>query len=146
MRGFGRLFSFSGRTTRLNYWRIYLASTAALAVVGCAGFFLATSFQIGALSAISLIGAAPIAWIGWARAVRRLHDRNKSGWWLLVFYAPVVAALALKNPWVSANLSDAALAAVSFAALALLAWGFVELGLLRGTRGPNQYGPDPLAA
>jgi uncharacterized membrane protein YhaH (DUF805 family) len=25
-------------------------------------------------------------------------------------------------------------------------WAFIELGCLRGTRGPNRYGPDPLSA
>jgi uncharacterized membrane protein YhaH (DUF805 family) len=28
--------------------------------------------------------------------------------------------------------------------LALAVWGIVELGFLRGTAGPNQFGPDPL--
>jgi uncharacterized membrane protein YhaH (DUF805 family) len=28
--------------------------------------------------------------------------------------------------------------------LALMIWGFVELGCLRGTVGPNRFGPDPL--
>ena len=31
---------------------------------------------------------------------------------------------------------------VSFA---ITVWAFVELGCLRGTLGPNQYGPDPLS-
>jgi uncharacterized membrane protein YhaH (DUF805 family) len=34
---------------------------------------------------------------------------------------------------------------LSLAAGIIAIWGFVELGCLRGTPGPNQYGPDPLA-
>jgi uncharacterized membrane protein YhaH (DUF805 family) len=32
-----------------------------------------------------------------------------------------------------------------FVAFALYIWGFVEMGCLRGTVGPNRFGPDPLA-
>jgi uncharacterized membrane protein YhaH (DUF805 family) len=34
---------------------------------------------------------------------------------------------------------------LSLVSLAISLWGFVELGCLRGTIGPNQYGPDPIA-
>jgi uncharacterized membrane protein YhaH (DUF805 family) len=34
----------------------------------------------------------------------------------------------------------------SLASLAISIWAFVELGCLRGTAGPNKYGPDPLAS
>ena len=33
---------------------------------------------------------------------------------------------------------------LSLAGLVVAVWGLVELGFLRGTVGPNQYGPDPL--
>jgi uncharacterized membrane protein YhaH (DUF805 family) len=35
---------------------------------------------------------------------------------------------------------------ISLASVALSIWGFVELGCLRGTAGPNKYGSDPLAS
>jgi uncharacterized membrane protein YhaH (DUF805 family) len=35
---------------------------------------------------------------------------------------------------------------LSLVAFAISIWGFVELGCLRGTDGPNTYGPDPLEA
>ena len=47
--------------------------------------------------------------------VKRWHDRDKSGWWSLVGSIPFIGQI----------------------------WSFIELGLLVGTRGPNQYGPDP---
>jgi uncharacterized membrane protein YhaH (DUF805 family) len=52
----------------------------------------------------------------WAGAIKRCHDRGKSGWWLLVSFVPIVGFL----------------------------WSFVELGCLRGTDGANEYGGDPL--
>lgn len=45
-------------------------------------------------------------------SVRRLHDRGKSGWWVLLYFVPVIGQL----------------------------WLFLELGVLPGTRGPNRYG------
>ena len=80
-----------------------------------------------------------------ALVFRRLHDRNKSGWWILPFYlAPVTLALAAR-----AMLDKGANLAGGLAALAELAlwlWAFVEVGLLSGTRGKNRFGPDPRAA
>lgn len=48
-------------------------------------------------------------------SVRRLHDRDMSGWWVLLGLVPVIGALIL-----------------------------LILFLLRGTDGPNRFGPDPL--
>ncbi len=50
--------------------------------------------------------------------MKRYHDRNKSGWWVLIVFVPVIGGL----------------------------WYLIECGFLRGTPGPNNYGPDPLAA
>lgn len=36
--------------------------------------------------------------------------------------------------------------AMELAAGGVYLWAFVEFGFLRGTRGPNQFGPDPLSA
>ena len=49
--------------------------------------------------------------------IKRCHDRDKSGWWCLLLFIPVVGFL----------------------------WAVIDLGLLEGTPGENQYGPDPLA-
>ena len=48
---------------------------------------------------------------------KRWHDRGKSGWWTLIGLVPIIGGI----------------------------WLLVELGFLRGTEGPNQYGNDPLA-
>jgi uncharacterized membrane protein YhaH (DUF805 family) len=87
---------------------------------------------------------------------KRLHDRDKSAWWLLVFYGVSVlsviqAVLIIVNinvlPLVlSLTLSPIVHYAFLITVLALQAWYFVELGCFPGTDGPNRYGPDPLAA
>lgn len=48
---------------------------------------------------------------------KRWHDRDKSGWWSLIVLIPIIGGL----------------------------WMLIELGFLRGTDGPNRFGPDPIA-
>ena len=55
-------------------------------------------------------------WSGICVGVKRCHDRNKSGWFILIQLVPLVGPI----------------------------WYFVELGCLRGTIGPNRFGEDPL--
>jgi len=57
----------------------------------------------------------PVVWFSLALQVKRWHDRGKSGWWVLINLIPFVGGL----------------------------WALVECGFLRGTEGPNQFGPDP---
>ncbi len=74
-----------------------------------------------------------------ATAVRRLHDRNKSGWWTVPFFiAPVL--LGKVGDWLGDSYPADFLRLVL---IALSIWGFVEIRCLRGTRGPNRFGPDP---
>jgi uncharacterized membrane protein YhaH (DUF805 family) len=80
-------------------------------------------------------------WLVAATAIKRLHDRAKSGWWFVPFF---IAPSLFENlsDWLE-NPSLALLASVL--GLVLSIWCFVELFCLRGTRGPNRFGPDPLA-
>ena len=79
---------------------------------------------------------------GLALGVKRLHDRDKSGWWILLFYVvPEVLNGADARP------HDSRARACWWARSprsVLVIWGFIELGCLRGTAGPNRFGPDPL--
>jgi uncharacterized membrane protein YhaH (DUF805 family) len=52
-----------------------------------------------------------------AGAAKRCHDRDRSGWFQLIALIPIVGGI----------------------------WLLIELGFLRGTPGPNRFGPDPLA-
>jgi uncharacterized membrane protein YhaH (DUF805 family) len=90
-------------------------------------------------------GGTPIVvfgtWFLAATTVKRLHDRNKSGWWMV----PLLIAPDVFNRLEDRLPDSCAVAVISFVALLLCIWGFVELFCLRGTGGPNRFGPDPLA-
>ena len=80
-------------------------------------------------------------WILAAGTVKRLHDRNRAGWWIMIF---CVAPVLLVNfaEWLGKSNIAALLALI---AVVLYFWGVIELLILRGSRGPNQFGADPLA-
>ena len=106
------LFSFEGRTNRQPFWMVWIAIivvniilTVLMGILGQVGLILMIVFAIAAI------------WIGLAVQVKRWHDRDKSGWWVLINLVPVIGAI----------------------------WVIVECGCLRGTAGQNRFGPDPLA-
>lgn len=146
MSAIGRWFSFQGRTGRRGYWRAQLAAMLVLAVFWCGGLLLVDATGEGGFGAIAL-AAMPIALLfQLATLFRRAHDRNKSAWWLLAVYlGPLVLAFVIGSPEAKTYVPGGALAALSLADLALLLWGWVELGLIRGTAGPNRYGEAPAA-
>jgi uncharacterized membrane protein YhaH (DUF805 family) len=95
-------------------------------------------------SVLFYAGGIPIFVVGmWflaATTVKRLHDRSKSGWWIVPFFvAPNL--LGKVGGWLGdsypVNFLMLVLGVLSF-------WGFVEMLCLRGTKGPNRFGPDPL--
>jgi uncharacterized membrane protein YhaH (DUF805 family) len=80
---------------------------------------------------------------GFAIHTERLHDRDKSAWWLVMFFLlPGALGQIAKFAGAIGTVPHFILA---LAAFALTIWGFVEIGCLRGTAGANTYGPDPLA-
>jgi uncharacterized membrane protein YhaH (DUF805 family) len=141
------LFSFSGRLNRKPYWLTTLCIILVLIVVmilvlatGGAGLMTGDFSGLGVLLLIIVLAYIPLLWIGLAISAKRLHDRNKSAWWLVLFY--LVPAL-LQG--VGEQLGTAGII-LTLAGLGISIWALVEIGFLRGTVGPNQYGPDPLSA
>lgn len=63
----------------------------------------------GIMSALGL-------WWALAVAVKRCHDRGKSGWWVLLAFVPIIGFI----------------------------WWLVDLGILEGEEGPNRWGPNPV--
>lgn len=76
---------------------------------------------------------------GLAVGVKRLHDRDKSGWWILLFY---VTPLLLDG--IAEWIEGWPVALLRLANLAISVWALIELGIRRGTLGPNRFGDDPL--
>jgi uncharacterized membrane protein YhaH (DUF805 family) len=108
-----------------------------------ASFGNADTATAALITLIFHVAGTPIFVIGiWflaATTIKRLHDRNKSGWWIVAFLiAPALLVERLDDESYAAT-------ALALAAFGLNACGFVELLFFRGTRGPNRFGPDPLA-
>ena len=135
-------FNFSGRINRAKYWIAILVYCAIYIVLAIVGYVTDNSaiYQAinGMLNIVILISSLAVG-------VKRLHDRNKSGWYLVLFYI-VPGILVTAGIVVGTFMDDSLLLAsvLGLAAFAIGVWAFVELGCLRGTIGPNRYGPDPL--
>ena len=138
MNPFNLLFGFSGRINRGKYWLAFLLWLVLWAAVAILLFMSDFSMAVIVAAVIVII---PNIISGIAVGIKRLHDRNKSGWWLLVFYLVPLAAFF----W--ANLLEGGLlqTVLSTAGLLFSIYALVELGCLRGTIGGSTYGPDPVA-
>ena len=118
---------------------VYFVINVVLAIIGYA------TDQSAAFQAVNGMIDIVIFISGLAVGIKRLHDRNKSGWYLLLFYVvPGVLIVAAIGTYMA--MEDGALvsAVLGFASFAIGVWAFVELACLRGTVGPNVYGPDPI--
>ena len=150
------LFSFEGRINRARCWFaafMWLATNFAFMMIllfVVSGILRVSGSESSVVStrtmhpAFYLLGFPLFAinlWMVAATATKRLHDRDKSGWWLVPFFVapPLLDRLWdwLDNPTLAPLVS-----AISFG---LSVWCFVELFWLRGTKGTNRFGPDPLA-
>ena len=136
------LFSFRGRASRLTYWRVGLATAAVGAVLWIAVIFVAMG--AGDAAIIPLLLVLPVLVVNLAVCVRRLHDRDRSAWWLLVFWLAPLVLLGVTQALTdqTGEGSPAAMVTV-LAALALSLWSLVEIGFRRGTPGDNRFGPPP---
>ena len=77
-----------------------------------------------------------------AVGVKRLHDRNKRGWWVFLFL--LVPVLAFMIGALAPDLGPELTWTGGAIVLGLGVWALIELGVLTGTAGPNRYGPTPL--
>ena len=142
----GSLFAFSGRLPR----RLFAVILVAVLAVAAGTAFLLAGFATVPVTAIDPTlptillwsGIALLVWLVAAAGVRRLHDRDRSGLWLLVYAVLPWALMGIAT--LDRHGPGEALATVIAAGLA--AWGAIEMILRPGTAGANRYGPDPLAA
>jgi uncharacterized membrane protein YhaH (DUF805 family) len=107
--GFSNYVNFSGRACRSEFWFwslfAFLVAIVTQLIDGVIG-----AHVTNAIASLGLL--LP----GIAVAVRRLHDLDRTGWWLLLILTVIGSIL-------------------------LIVWD-----CMKGTDGPNQYGPDPLAS
>jgi len=110
--GFQNYINFTGRAARSEYWFWTLFTVLVSIVASLIDLGLFRSFDFSPLSTIVSLGTLlPSVAVG----VRRLHDLDRTGWWLLLVITVI-------------------------GAIVLLVWF-----CMRGTAAPNRFGPDPLA-
>jgi uncharacterized membrane protein YhaH (DUF805 family) len=80
-------------------------------------------------------------WFLAATTIKRLHDRDKSGWWIVAFFIAPALVGGIANRLDDSN----AVVALLLIAVSLNLWGSFELLFRKGACGPNRFGPDPLA-
>jgi uncharacterized membrane protein YhaH (DUF805 family) len=86
------------------------------------------------------VGTLLFVWVYLATAVKRLHDRDKSAWWMIPYF--VIPGLYAQF---QDRLPDSWLVfPFVLAAFLLMIAGFVDIYCLRGTRWTNRFGPNPL--
>jgi uncharacterized membrane protein YhaH (DUF805 family) len=90
---------------------------------------------------VKLVATPVILWVYFAASIKRLHDRDKSGWWMLPFFV---------LPGVFDQFTDRLpdsyfLMLPGLVVFALGIWGFIEMYCLKGSTKTNRYGADPLA-
>ena len=157
-----RYADFSGRSRRMEFWMwqvfqigLYilvlifavLLGGSALMMAGTAnGSALAAGGAIFVIFAIYGLYCLAVLIPSLAVAVRRLHDTNRTGWWVLAPIVPyIVLAVAGGIASGSPDSTPAAGILGLVATLALLGSGILLLVFyfLDGTPGTNRYGPDP---
>lgn len=113
--------SWSGRIGRLQWWLgglvqlMMLFAAGGCVVLARSGKDAGAGVKSVALMAIGILLLLLTLWFGIGLSVKRLHDHNKSGWWFFAYFIPIIGFI----------------------------WQVIECGLLRGSDGDNDYGPDP---
>lgn len=126
--GYRKYVTFSGRASRSEYWWwvlfIILSSIVVGIVEGALGLGTGMVTEVeGGVSASYAGGPLSIIWSlvnllpGIAVGVRRLHDTDRSGWWLLIAFIPLIGAIVL-----------------------------LVFFCTKGTTGNNRFGADPLGS
>ena len=110
---------FSGRARRKEFWMFFLFSAIISILLAVIDEFMGWQFEMGGdiLGFLSTLYYVAVIVPYLAVIIRRLHDTERTGWWILIAFIPIVGVLVL---------------------LVFL--------ILQGTRGENRYGPDPKVA
>ena len=108
---------FSGRARRAEYWWFVLLTMVASLVATIIDGLLGLDALVGPYGVLTTLLGLALLVPSIAVGARRLHDTDRSGWWLLIGFIPLVGAIVL-----------------------------IVFFVMEGTRGDNRFGPDPLAA
>jgi uncharacterized membrane protein YhaH (DUF805 family) len=135
---------FSGRAPRAEYWW-YILGAIIVSVIARIIDSIVGLNVVGPYGLLSLIVMLGLLVPNIAVSVRRLHDTNRSGWWILLPIVPYALAIVLAGP---AIMTGSVGAGIGIAAL-LMFVGFIcgivvlVFMCLAGTPGDNRFGPSP---
>jgi uncharacterized membrane protein YhaH (DUF805 family) len=138
--------SFDGRINRAKWW----AGMVILTIINIVlGYIVISVFGMGFLGRlISFLITLAIFYPTYAVSAKRFQDRDKPG--IMALYG--LGALLLANLLTTLGLTGAPQEPNALGWICTLInigvglWFLIELGILKGTPGPNQFGGDPLAA
>jgi uncharacterized membrane protein YhaH (DUF805 family) len=137
---------FSGRAPRAEYWWFTFAMIVVYLIASIVDNLLGLSGMIGGVyGPLALVVVLATLVPSIAVGARRLHDTNRTGWWLLVPAVPYVLALVLGR---AALASGGGMASLGIAGLLMLVGGIAAILVIvflvmAGTPGDNRYGPNP---
>ncbi|MGL5324217.1 MAG: DUF805 domain-containing protein [Aeromonas sp.] len=103
---------FSGRARRTEYWMFVLCNVIVMLLLGMVDKLIGGDNEL-----ISSIYSLAVLLPSLAVAARRLHDTDRSAWWLLLGLIPIIGTLVL-----------------------------IYFMVCNGQQGPNRFGDDPTAA
>jgi uncharacterized membrane protein YhaH (DUF805 family) len=101
------LLDYEGRINRAKWW----LGMGAVIILSLIGYMI-----FGDNGLLALLFNILLLFLTLCVHIKRCHDRDQSGWWVLLLLIPVIGFI----------------------------WAIINLGILEGTRGPNRFGPDPL--
>jgi uncharacterized membrane protein YhaH (DUF805 family) len=131
-------FTFSGRASRSEFWLFFLFYFLGfLVLVGWVNGRIPLAIHFVILLVVSSV------------TCRRLHDINRSGWWQLINFIPVVITMfifivitmVVPYPW---NIPIPPIGALSIILSCLMPLIWLRWMIKKGTPGPNRFGEDPL--
>ena len=137
------LLSLDGRISRARFWLGMLIVTA-ISLAATYAILLVVGLSQAAV-AFSAAVAFALAYPSYAVMAKRFQDRGKPGALALIGLVPVYGVNLLYT-FEILDLATRTFVAQAFDAITavIFLWFLVELGLLKGTQGPNAYGADPL--
>lgn len=139
---FKKYADFTGRARRKEYWSFVLLYVVVFAVASLVDRFAGLRGMIGPYGPLTALVLLALVVPAIAVGIRRLHDTDRSGWWLLAAYGPLILSTLLPLAGVVQPTLALILLVIAGAGSILL----IVFLVLEGTKGPNRYGPDPKAA
>jgi uncharacterized membrane protein YhaH (DUF805 family) len=141
-----RLLDFRGRATRKEFWLFFAASVLLTAIFDATATAISHALmpqRDQASMQDTIFGGLIVLWlVPWfAVCVRRLHDRGKSGWTLLLLYGVPLLLIATGIALSSTGLaSSSTIETIRFLSLASSIYIMLELGAGESRAAGDRFG------